>query len=549
MDNPLFYVDTASVYPPFKEGKYMEEFFLDACKDRCVSHDVDGRLYIPALWTNFQIEPWFSSRKDEMQQSLDRFISDHPCDKGYFTVVQYDDGPLLTLPQDTRVYGACHGDIQLPLIYEDTAQKLDRACRQDPKTFHEKKIMCSFVGTNTHPVRTACIQQLQGKEGFDITLRTHWSIQVNTDMQKVFIEKTLDSKFALAPRGYGRSSFRFFEIFQLGAVPVYVWDDIERLPYKELIDYSKICVSIHSSAIHTLPNILNNITQEKYDEMIQGYKNLQNIFSLEVMFSYITTRCITTTPKFSLCITTMDRYDTFLKDSLKAYVGFLEEGLVHEIVISDENGNDYEKIVAGYGHLLKDDDNSAGLRIYKNETVLGVFLNKMRACRYARHENIILMDSDNFADRDYFIEAERFVRTSVSSRTFILSPSRLLNTTLDYTRFCGAPITRNTIQRYLNDECFLTLLNTGNFVISKNIFDTLHHDLDTIKKISFYDVVYFHLLVFQQCNDIHLYVSPDLKYSHRVHADSGWLRYHHQGIDFYKNVLLPAFFALPQEQE
>lgn len=544
MDNPLFYVATASVYPPFKEGKYMEEFFRDACSDDGISHDVDGRLYIPALWTNFQIEPWFSSRKIEMQESLDRFITENPCEKGYFTVAQHDDGPLLALPRDTRIYGACCGDIPLPLIYEDKAQKLDRAWRLGKKTFHEKQILCSFVGTNTHPVRTACIQQLQGQEGFDITLRTHWSIEVDTDMQKIFIEKTLDSKFALAPRGYGRSSFRFFEIFQLGAIPIYVWDDIEWLPYKELIDYSKICVSIHSSAIHTLPHILNKITQEEYDQMIQEYKNLGNIFSLDFMFSYITQRnTTTTTPQFSLCITTMDRYDTFLKNSLKAYIQFMEEGLIHEIIVSDENGNDYEKIVAEYGHLME----NSNFRIYKNETVLGVFLNKMKACRYAKYDNIILMDSDNFADRDYFIESERFVRTSIASKTFILSPSRLLNTDLDYTRFCGVRITRDTIQQYINDECFRTLLNTGNFVISKSIIDILHYDLDTIKKISFYDVVYFHLLVFQQCKDIHLYVSPDLKYSHRVHADSGWLRFHHQGIDFYKDVLIPSFSTLSQE--
>ena len=40
-----------------------------------------------------------------------------------------------------------------------------------------------------------------------------------------------DSLFNLAPRGYGRSSFRLSEIVQLGHVPLHVWDDTPWLPY------------------------------------------------------------------------------------------------------------------------------------------------------------------------------------------------------------------------------------------------------------------------------------------------------------------------------
>ena len=45
---------------------------------------------------------------------------------------------------------------------------------------------------------------------------------------------------------------------------------------------------------------------------------------------------------FSLCIPTMNRYDTFLKGFLKKYVTF---DLIDEIIICDENGDDYNKIV------------------------------------------------------------------------------------------------------------------------------------------------------------------------------------------------------------
>ena len=59
-----------------------------------------------------------------MQNILNDWISKNSCENGYFTVVQYDDGPLLQLPQNTIVYGACSGTSPIPLIYEDNTNSL-----------------------------------------------------------------------------------------------------------------------------------------------------------------------------------------------------------------------------------------------------------------------------------------------------------------------------------------------------------------------------------------------------------------------------------------
>lgn len=37
--------------------------------------------------------------------------------------------------------------------------------------------------------------------------------------------------FNLAPRGYGRASFRMTEIIQIGSIPVYLYDDFPWIPY------------------------------------------------------------------------------------------------------------------------------------------------------------------------------------------------------------------------------------------------------------------------------------------------------------------------------
>ena len=45
-------------------------------------------------------------------------------------------------------------------------------------------------------------------------------------------EVMTQSKASLCPRGFGRSSFRLYEVLSRGLVPVYLYDDVEWLPYR-----------------------------------------------------------------------------------------------------------------------------------------------------------------------------------------------------------------------------------------------------------------------------------------------------------------------------
>ena len=281
IQHPLFYVPNKDTYPPFKNGLYLEEYFL-----RRFAHEqpVLPRHYIPAPWTNFQIEHWFKYKRQEMQTALDDYISRHPSAGGYFTVVQHDDGPMLRLPKGTIVYGACSGDIPIPLIYEDTTSTLDRV----PKLpFADKPILCSFVGTMTHSVRNRIFERFSSNPQFQFYCVHGWSAVVNKNKQDTFISVTTQSKFAFAPRGYGRSSFRFFEILKLGTIPVYIWDDIEWLPYKDILDYSKFSISLPLSRLGELESILSSIDDVQYATMLNEYNKVKHWFEFEGMYNYI----------------------------------------------------------------------------------------------------------------------------------------------------------------------------------------------------------------------------------------------------------------------
>tara|TARA_B110000211_G_C14032101_1_gene532641 strand:- start:622 stop:1506 length:885 start_codon:yes stop_codon:yes gene_type:complete len=286
IQSPLFYCKNKDTYPPFKNGLYLEEFFLKNTFDNNTQYT---RKYIPALWTNFQIEWWFKQKKQEMQNSLNDWIKENPSPDGYFTVVQHDDACLLDLPENTIVYGSCSGHEILPLVYQDINDTLIKIPR---KSFKDKSILCSFIGSNTSNnilpnVRKEMGVQLGKNPNFLIHFTNGWTPLVDAQKQHNFISATVNSKFALAPRGYGRSSFRFFEIFQLGSIPIYLWNDKEWLPFKDKIDYSKICISLNIKDIDKLENILLNITEEQYNTMYEEYNKIKHYFTVEGIYNYI----------------------------------------------------------------------------------------------------------------------------------------------------------------------------------------------------------------------------------------------------------------------
>lgn len=283
--NNLFYCKNKDTYPPFKNGLYLEEYFLK----KIITENPDlKRKYIPALWTNFQIEGWFdtdTTKKNEMQTALDKWFEENPSENGYFTVVQYDDGPKLNIPANTIVYGACFGNEPIPLIYEDINNTLEN---KPKKTFNEKEILCSFVGniTSNHiypNVRKQIFHTFSNNPHFKLINSGGWSPDVNKKLQDIFINITINSKFAFAPRGYGRSSFRFFECFKLGTIPIYVWNDINWLPFQNIINYDKLCIVIHISDLNKLDNILLSINEETYNNMFIYYNEIKYLFELEGM--------------------------------------------------------------------------------------------------------------------------------------------------------------------------------------------------------------------------------------------------------------------------
>jgi hypothetical protein len=275
---------TSHIYPPFKNGRYMEEYVYEYLMEK--KDDIKTDLvYIPIFWTNLQIHKGFSTFRDNYNKLLQSYFIKMDPDTKYFTIVQHDDGPLLTLPKNTIIFGACTGTIPLPLIYEDNTNLLSQLTRIP---FHLKNYLASFIGTSTtHPIRQSLSNYISNKKDFYYFTRRVWVENVEEEDRNRFMEMTMRSKFCLAPRGYGRSSFRFFEAMLMDIVPVYFWNDIEWLPYKELLDYSKFSISIHSRDMNELENRLGGVSEEEYGRMLEEMRRVRRYFTLEGMSEYI----------------------------------------------------------------------------------------------------------------------------------------------------------------------------------------------------------------------------------------------------------------------
>jgi hypothetical protein len=258
------------IYPPFLNGSALENGVITELHAKPQGH----RTLIDVCWTELMLN------KRHLFSSIPP-LQDYSGK--YYTVVQHDDGVPIHLPKDTIVFGACTGHIPIPLIYEDKNNTLLNVKRI---SYNEKPLLCSFVGSNTHNVRSLMTRILQHSPDVRI-LTDNWNPHVTTNKQSLFIETSVQSKFILCPRGYGRSSFRLFEAFQLGCVPVYIWDDIEWLPYKDKLDWNRLCVSINIQNIGSLYGILKSISQDKYESMLAYANDCKRWFTYPGVADYI----------------------------------------------------------------------------------------------------------------------------------------------------------------------------------------------------------------------------------------------------------------------
>ena len=226
--------------------------------------------------------------------------------------------------------------------------------------------------------------------------------------------------------------------------------------------------------------------------------------------------------KITLCIPTMDRYNTFLINNLPKY---LQNNLINEIVIVDDNSDDYMKI--------KENFNNDKIKLYQNKERLGPFLNKCECIKYSTNEWIALIDSDNYADYNYFNIVHNFINSNDLHKYVILAPC-YAKPRFNYTSFSDNIFTKNNLNK---SELFMILMNTGNYVLNKNLITELDlsNEINNIQMSSACDVIYMNTLFFEQYPNFTFYIINELHYEHTVHHGI-YIQTHNNFIEFNNTV-------------
>lgn len=218
----------------------------------------------------------------------------------------------------------------------------------------------------------------------------------------------------------------------------------------------------------------------------------------------------------TVSIPTMDRW-SFLKDQLPA---FMNNSNIDYVVISDENGNDINKICENGL------DMNYKLHLYQNDSVLGVYGNKRQCLLKSPSEWVALLDSDNKFDPEFFNEFFKASLRDNSDKTiYCAGKIQYLNLEtgeVDYktSQFNGMKINRDMWNDILNMRGWNFLLNDGNCIWPKSVIK--HFPDLPEEQIVGTDSIFFMRQAIQA--GYTLSVEPTMSYVHTVHEGSHWLQ-------------------------
>lgn len=226
-------------YPPGNDLIF-EEWFYQNYKPE---ENHSDRFYVPIFWTSYHVNHGYGRDRRAIKE-LQQFVNSFNHGNQFFSIIQYDSGPLINLPNNWKLF-AMSGpriDYPIPLI-----------CKPHQYTFNEPRdIFCNFIGRITHGYRRQMLHALKG--------RAEYAVNTNVLPIEEYCKILSKSVFTLCPRGFGQSSFRIAEALQYGSIPVYVSDEFV-IPHNQ--DFNEYGVLIHANDISRIPEILSQISSEE----------------------------------------------------------------------------------------------------------------------------------------------------------------------------------------------------------------------------------------------------------------------------------------------
>lgn len=260
------------IYPPHQgNNPLIEKHCYNFFSQNLQNIDSDY-IYLPIQWTAYHLLNGYGQNVQSLINFYSQVVEKFPDEK-FFTVVQYDGGTLIGL-KNCKVFAAS-GKFSSEIAENSTYEPIPLLCDPHPLIENDnKQYKVVFCGRRTHELREQMFDTLSTIDGYNLYDTSSASIsQQDVDTFRTLLS---DSIFGLCPRGYGPASFRFYETIQMGCIPIYISDEFW-LPFRDYINWNKLCLMISPDQIHHIPAKVDQLIQSgEYKDMLEYGQNCYN---------------------------------------------------------------------------------------------------------------------------------------------------------------------------------------------------------------------------------------------------------------------------------
>ena len=175
---------------------------------------------------------------------------------------------MKTIPNVLVVSPAGYGHVPIPHIMKE----LNFLNGSFFKPMAKRDLLVSFVGsynTDAHGFRRR-VRNIVNEECKSLGVKC--DMHDGKEYGDAYKQIAANSKVSLCPRGLGRTSYRLYEMLNLGLIPIHVYHDTPWLPYQDL--YHKIGFS---TDLEGLPNLLKKINDMDLQELERMEKRIRSL--------------------------------------------------------------------------------------------------------------------------------------------------------------------------------------------------------------------------------------------------------------------------------
>jgi hypothetical protein len=256
-----------------------------------------------------------------------------------------------------------------------------------------------------------------------------------------------------------------------------------------------------------IPYIVNG----KHNELINDGLINKNTNAILVKYELMDRKISIAIPHYNNTSYICDAIDPLINDSR-----------INEIIICDDKSNDIdvlEKIILNY--------NNTKIKLFKNETNLGCYHNKINTVSKCSNDWAILLDSDNIYDKkciDTLYNIPNWDKNTIYTPswgiTFPNHPSPMLN----YLKYNNQFISKTIYINDFNDFNFKCFMNNCNYFLPAKNFINCMNDIQNNYKRETIDALDSAVLFTDWLlNNNNIFVVESLHYKHRLHDQSNYM--------------------------